>query len=68
MTREKETIWCDGCGVEIQWAPLVRESQDYCCQACLDGFACDCGERRELDERRAAQAAEVPGSLSAGSG
>lgn len=44
MTRIHETIWCDGCGVEILWPALVVDNHDYCCQDCLEGYRCECGE------------------------
>jgi hypothetical protein len=54
MTQSNDTIWCDGCGVEILWAPLVVDERYYCCEACLEGVPCACGERMEMaDERRA---------------
>ncbi len=56
MTRRDvpETVWCDGCGVEITWSPVHDKSRTYCCQDCRDGQPCKCGERMELDERRRA--------------
>lgn len=66
MSRYTNTIWCDGCGVEITWGPRVEGERHYCCQDCLDGLPCKCGERMELDERRRAggeaqaQSVEVP--------
>jgi hypothetical protein len=47
-------VWCDGCGAEITWAPVLRDERDYCCEDCAEGRPCRCGERMELpDERRA---------------
>jgi hypothetical protein len=54
MARMDDTIWCDGCGVEILWGPVVAFSREYCCRDCLDGLECKCGERMELDSRRRA--------------
>jgi hypothetical protein len=61
MTRHNETVWCDGCGVEIVWTPTVRAERDYCCEACVAGQACLCGERMELDSRRRARPDAEPG-------
>ena len=49
MARINDTIWCDGCGVEILWGPLVTGKQSFCCQDCLEGRPCACGERLDLD-------------------
>jgi len=66
MTRTQETVWCDGCGVEILCAPVVLEERDYCCRDCLEGLACKCGERMELDEERRDDAQSVPAAGSEG--
>jgi hypothetical protein len=56
MSRSEGVIWCDGCGVEINWAPLVKfssgmkEKSDYCCEECYSGFSCQCGERMEMED------------------
>ena len=50
MTSHEEIIWCDGCGVEITWGPVVIAARSYCCQDCAQGYACACGERMELEE------------------
>lgn len=52
MDRNRDTVWCDGCGVEILWAPMVADERDYCCRDCSRGLACDCGEPMELEEER----------------
>ena len=58
MSRSEGVVWCDGCGVEIIWAPYrpvgVREqsNQDYCCENCFKGLSCRCGERMEMDDER----------------
>jgi hypothetical protein len=55
MTRMEYTLRCDNCGVEITWAALVRVGADkrrllhYCCEDCLAGQPCCCGERMELE-------------------
>ncbi len=55
---------CDGCGVEITWAPvlvkrtgegataLVHKPLVYCCELCAQGLPCTCAERMELDDER----------------
>jgi hypothetical protein len=52
MSRERDTVWCDGCGVEILWSPLIVDHRDYCCEDCRDGLPCECGDRMEAEERR----------------
>jgi len=59
MSRLENTIWCDGCGVEITWMPVVRNQQDYCCQQCLVGIHCECDERQDVDEDRRSQKDEL---------
>jgi len=56
--REKKT-WCDGCGVEITWGPLVIETRAYCCQDCTQGYTCACGERMEMEEESRDSGAET---------
>ena len=46
MTRYDEVTWCDGCGVEITWGPVLVDSRAYCCRECSHGIPCRCGERR----------------------
>ena len=58
MDIEHDTIWCDGCGVEIFWSAVVKGKSHYCCTDCADGLPCPCGERMELDERRRADTSE----------
>jgi hypothetical protein len=52
MVSIEETVWCDGCGVEITWGPQVAGKHNYCCQECLQGLPCRCGERMELEDER----------------
>jgi hypothetical protein len=52
MAGIEETIWCDGCGAEITWAPVTDGKRRYCCEDCQSGFPCRCGERLETDEER----------------
>lgn len=56
MSWIEEAVWCDGCGVEISWGPVVVGDRKYCCQDCAAGWPCDCGTRLEIeDERRSSQ-------------
>lgn len=48
--RLKDTIWCDGCGIELLWAPVRGNQRDYCCEDCKNGFACSCGSRMEEED------------------
>ncbi len=58
MALIETTVYCNGCGVEITWAPLYLNKQHYCCQDCYDGRPCECGSRLEdEDEHRSTQAA-----------
>lgn len=49
MTRYRNTFWCDGCGVEIRWVPLLKGERHFCCQECAEGQVCDCSQWSELD-------------------
>ena len=42
MVRYHETLWCDGCGIEISWEPVEKGSLFFCCQNCMDGEKCHC--------------------------
>ena len=60
MTWNDETTWCDGCGVEITWGPVLVDKRTHCCQDCAQGIPCQCGERMEMnDERRNVGAAST---------
>lgn len=60
MTGIEETVWCDGCGVELTWAPVVVGKHRYCCLDCQAGIPCRCGERLEIDEDRREKPASSP--------
>ena len=60
MMRYRETVWCDGCGIEITWAPQTEAQRHYCCTACFAGQPCDCAARLELDTERRAGALAQP--------
>jgi len=50
MAKIEGTIYCDGCGVEILLAPVMKDQKVYCCLDCSQGFACTCGERIDLEQ------------------
>lgn len=52
MSSIEGTIWCDGCGVEITWAPISSGRRRYCCEVCQAGLVCRCGERLEQEDDR----------------
>jgi hypothetical protein len=49
MPRIEDTLWCDGCGVEIFGAPVILKKKYYCCKDCANGLECNCGEKMEID-------------------
>lgn len=62
IARDRDTIWCDGCGVEITWAPVIDEQFVYCCADCHAGLPCQCGEHMEQEDeyRGHGQNVELP--------
>lgn len=50
MARIEETVFCDGCGAEITWAPYILHEREFCCPDCARGVVCTCGDRMELGE------------------
>lgn len=59
MTKIEGVVFCDGCGAEITWSPVVVRAANramptrpslYCCMDCADGRPCRCGERMEFDD------------------
>jgi hypothetical protein len=52
MAWYDEMTWCDGCGVEITWGPVLTDRRTYCCRECSQDIPCACGERMELDEEQ----------------
>ncbi len=58
--RYQDTVWCDGCGVEITWAPEPKAQLHYCCAACFAGRPCDCAARLEQESDRRAGAPAQP--------
>lgn len=53
MTHLEETLYCDGCGVEIGVGAQRVGSQVYCCPVCAQGLDCSCALRFDEEERRA---------------
>lgn len=64
MACIEDAVFCDGCGVEITFSPVVVKDTHlglvilaqrplrYCCQACAQGLPCSCAERLELEDDR----------------
>lgn len=50
MAHIEGTVFCDGCGTEITWAPIVFHNKEFCCEDCAHQLPCDCGNRMELGE------------------
>lgn len=49
-----DSVWCDGCGAEVTWAPVILRDGQYCCDDCAVGLECSCRDRTTLDlEERA---------------
>ncbi|UCC89323.1 MAG: hypothetical protein JSV81_08445 [Anaerolineales bacterium] len=34
--------WCDECGTEITWTPVMIDGRPYCCHDCAVGLECAC--------------------------
>jgi hypothetical protein len=49
MPRIEDTLWCDGCGVEILGASIKVNEKHYCCKDCSEGRECDCAEQIESE-------------------
>jgi hypothetical protein len=61
MAKVNDTRFCDGCGIEITCAPVVKNGLIYCCQDCADGLPCQCEALLEEDDRRKNYPAMTPG-------
>lgn len=62
MSRYLNTVWCDGCGAEITWSPVITARRDFCCADCSNGLPCECGARQDWeDDRRDRAAGAMPG-------
>jgi hypothetical protein len=55
MDWNSQTNYCAGCGVEISVGAVTFKGKIYCCQDCLEGRPCDCGERMEAEDHPSAQ-------------
>jgi hypothetical protein len=51
MPGIEENVWCDGCGTEITWAPVIEGKRRYCCQD-QSGLPAAAAKRLETDEER----------------
>jgi TRASH domain-containing protein len=65
MARIESDVFCDGCGAEITWAPVIVNTKfrvfEYCCVDCAHDIPCNCGERMMLgDELRSRKAITLP--------
>lgn len=60
MSNIERTIFCNGCGVEITWSPIIQGERRYCCQDCLHGRGCTCATRQDLDDDRPNLAHSAP--------
>ena len=60
MVWISDTLYCDGCGVEITCKPFTAGRRVYCCEVCAAGFPCTCEERLEMDEERRAPDLQIP--------
>jgi len=52
MSEDEDSIWCDGCGIEIRWRPLIVGKVVFCCTDCLRGRSCDCLDRLDIEDER----------------
>ena len=52
MVGGYQGVYCDECGVEITWTPVVIDGRPYCCRDCAVGLECDCAssDPRWVDE------------------
>jgi len=64
MKFSDDTVFCDGCGVEVCWSPVIMHDPiifkiyHYCCDECLDGLTCKCGERFEIEDDRRSESSQ----------
>jgi hypothetical protein len=62
MFDHTQTIFCDGCGAEIGWLPVIVEQRHFCCTDCAEGRSCTCGLQAEWeDDRRSTQMPGIEG-------
>jgi hypothetical protein len=50
VTPVEHALYCEGCGVEMTWAPILSEGRRYCCAVCARGGECGCGYSVEDEE------------------
>lgn len=50
MYERTDIVICDGCGVEISWAPIVEKDRQYCCHDCQQDRPCKCGSRMDEED------------------
>jgi hypothetical protein len=60
MVKINDTLFCDGCGIEITCKPFTLSSWVYCCEDCATGKPCTCENRLEIDEERHNPYPEMP--------
>lgn len=60
MILHDDFIWCQGCGVEITWSPILVDQHTYCCEECSRGIQCRCAERMEQDDDYQASSSGTP--------
>lgn len=57
MFSQEDAVFCDGCGTEIRWAPVIVMRRHYCCSECAEGRTCACDKQAAWeDERRSTHA------------
>jgi hypothetical protein len=50
MDPVEGTLWCEGCGVDMTWTPVLAQGKRYCCAQCAAGCPCECGYALEDEE------------------
>jgi endogenous inhibitor of DNA gyrase (YacG/DUF329 family) len=52
MFEHTPIVFCDGCGAEIAWMPVIVEHRNFCCADCAEGRPCSCGVQAEWEDER----------------
>jgi nucleotide-binding universal stress UspA family protein len=60
MSRIENTLFCDGCGIEIVCKPYMSNNRTYCCEDCAAGKPCVCENRLEMEAERRDPYPEAP--------
>lgn len=60
MIWRNDWTWCNGCGIELTWAPVKKQAQDFCCKECARGAPCACDESVAWDRESAKVRGEQP--------